>query len=166
MRLTWIAAAVIGFSSQAYAGLEQDLALCAAQGDKLDRLICYDKLAAGVAKPGRQAPRGVAVQAMPPASAAPVATAVTTTAEAEFGIHRKPVELDVDKLYLEITSVKKDLYGNLTLNFTNGQVWKQVETRHYKLKAGDTVFIEKGALGSFLLGSDDRNATIRVKRLK
>ncbi len=43
--------------------------------------------------------------------------------------------------------------------------WKQNDTRRFKLKAGETVYIEQGALGSVLLGTEARNSTIRVKRL-
>ena len=94
------------------------------------------------------------------------ATAGITDAEDEFGNLRKANANAVDKIYLKIASVTKDPYGALKINFTNGQVWKQTDARHYKLKVDQTVFIEKASLGSFILGSDGRNSSIRVKRLK
>ena len=48
MRISWITAAAILISTQATAGLEQDLQSCSAKTDKLDRLICYDRVAASV----------------------------------------------------------------------------------------------------------------------
>ncbi|MFT6978309.1 MAG: mannose-6-phosphate isomerase class I, partial [Shewanella psychromarinicola] len=76
------------------------------------------------------------------------------------------VEDEVDKVYFEVSAVKKAPYGELIITFTNGQVWKQSSPERYKVDKGQRIFIETGALNSFLLGTDDRNATTRVRRLK
>lgn len=185
MRISWITAAAILVSTQASAGLEQSLAECSAKADKLDRLICYDSLAASV----KSAPKASSAQ---PASSVAATTAVTATSvaavaetqvtpatpttlpaniEDEFGRasikkDKEEVEKEIDRIYLEIASVSKDAYGALKISFINGQQWKQTDSRRFKVKAGETVFIEKAALGSFILGTDGRNSTIRIKRLK
>ena len=100
------------------------------------------------------------------ATATVAAKPVSANVEDEFGNLRKAKADAIDKIYLEIASITKDPYGALKITFTNGQVWKQTDARHYKLKVDQTVFIEKASLGSFILGSDDRNSSIRVKRLK
>lgn len=76
MRLTLITAAIMLVSVQANASIEQQLTQCAATADKLDRLICYDKLAESLKG---MTPNTISTQAIP----ATVATvAVPTTAAA------------------------------------------------------------------------------------
>ncbi|WP_299798089.1 hypothetical protein [uncultured Shewanella sp.] len=177
MRLSWITAAAILISTQASAGVEQELLACAQKSDKLERLICFDALTETVkASQGSKAAAvtPVAVSAAPavantsPASTVPAPQAVvqSKSAEDEFGGNFKAEEQTIEKLYMEVASVKKDPYGALKLSFSNGQVWKQNDSRRFKLKVGETVYIEKAALGSYILGTDSRNATIRVKRIK
>ena len=83
-----------------------------------------------------------------------------------FGKIYKEEKAELDKIELTVKSVKKNPHGLLTITFDNGQVWKQNDTNRFKVKAGESVYIKKGALSSFLLGKDDTNATIRVKRLE
>ncbi|RBP79945.1 hypothetical protein DET47_106272 [Shewanella putrefaciens] len=173
MRLTLITAAFMLVSVQANASIEQQLTQCAATADKLDRLICYDKLAESVKADTistQTIPTTVATVAVPTTAAAIVATAPqapTAKIADDFGMEGKRVqENTVDKIYLEIQSIAEDAYGDIKVTFTNGQVWKQTDGRKYNVKQGETVYIEKAALGSFLMGTDDRNAKVRVKRLK
>lgn len=179
MRSLWLLA--LGLTSlSASASVEQGLAQCAAVQDKLDRLICYDKLAASVANQPvaatvtqPQAATPVAAVAAPvpvapaPVSAAPVApvSQAAPTVEESFGKVKK-TEAEPERIDLVISSVDTDAYNNLKISFTNGQVWKQTDGRKFKLKSGESVYIEKGALGAFYLGLESRNTTIRVKRLK
>lgn len=174
MRLTLMAAAIMLVSLQANASIEQQLTQCAATADKLDRLICYDKLAENV----KSVTPALASTQVAPATvatvAAPTAVAVAATAPQapaanivdDFGMEAKRVqENTVDKIYLEVQSMTEDPYGAIKVTFTNGQVWKQTDGRKFNLKQGEKVYIEKAALGSFLMGTDERNAKARVKRL-
>ncbi|MCS6235029.1 hypothetical protein G3495_07780 [Shewanella baltica] len=174
MRLTLMAAALMLVSVQANASIEQQLTQCAATADKLDRLICYDKLAESV----KGVTPSLASTQVAPATvatvAAPTAVAVAATAPQapaanivdDFGMEAKRVqENTVDKIYLEVQSITEDPYGAIKVTFTNGQVWKQTDGRKFNLKQGEKVYIEKAALGSFLMGTDERNAKARVKRL-
>lgn len=176
MRLTIMAVAIAMVSVQANASIEQQLTQCATTADKLERLICYDKLAESV-KDVTPAIVNTQAPTTPTTIVAPVserATTVATTSQApaaniadDFGMEAKRIqENTVDKIYLEVQSTTEDAYGALKVTFTNGQIWKQTEGRKYNLKQGETVYIEKAALGSFLMGTDNRNAKIRVKRLK
>ena len=180
MRLTLTAAAIMLFSAQANASIEQQLTQCAATADKLERLICYDNLAASIKGTTatidtQTAPVGVAAVVAAPtvavvasAPAVPAVPAVpAANIEDNFGMEAKRVqENTVDKIYLEVSSISEDPYGAIKMTFTNGQVWKQTEGRKFSLKQGEKVYIEKAALGSFLMGTDSRNALVRVKRLK
>lgn len=172
MRFTLLTGAVLLVSAQANAAIEQQLTQCAGITDKLERLVCYDNLAASIQATtvtnNNTAPIAVAPIVTPAAvaTAAPVATAATNV-EDNFGMEVKRVqENTTDKIYLDVESIAEDAYGALKITFTNGQVWKQTENRKFNLKVGEKVFIEKAALGSFLMGTESRNAKVRVKRLK
>lgn len=176
MRLTLLTGAVLLVSAQANAGIEQQLTQCAGITDKLERLVCYDNLAASIqvttVTNNTTAPIAVAPVVTPVAAPAAVATAApvaaaATNVEDNFGMEVKRVqENTTDKIYLDVGSIAEDAYGALKITFTNGQVWKQTENRKFNLKVGEKVFIEKAALGSFLMGTESRNAKVRVKRLK
>ncbi|MDT3282226.1 hypothetical protein [Shewanella scandinavica] len=174
MRLTLMAAAMMLVSVQANASIEQQLTQCAATADKLDRLICYDKLAENVKSvtpalaSTQAAPATVATVAAPTAVAAAATAPQAPAANIvdDFGMEAKRIqENTVDKIYLEVESITEDPYGAIKVTFTNGQVWKQTDGRKFNLKQGEKVYIEKAALGSFLMGTDERNAKARVKRL-
>jgi methionine-rich copper-binding protein CopC len=169
-----MAAAIMLVSVQANASIEQQLTQCAATADKLDRLICYDKLAENVKSVTPALASTQAAPATVATIAAPTAVAVAATAPQaqaanivdDFGMEAKRVqENTVDKIYLEVQSITEDPYGAIKVTFTNGQVWKQTDGRKFNLKQGEKVYIEKAALGSFLMGTDERNAKARVKRL-
>ncbi len=176
MRLTLLTGAVLLVSAQANAGIEQQLTQCAGITDKLERLVCYDNLAASIqvttVTNNTTAPIAVAPVVTPAAAPAALATAApvaaaATNVEDNFGMEVKRVqENTTDKIYLDVESIAEDAYGALKITFTNGQVWKQTENRKFNLKVGEKVFIEKAALGSFLMGTGSRNAKVRVKRLK
>ncbi|MEL4429994.1 hypothetical protein [Shewanella mangrovisoli] len=178
MRFTLLTGAVLLVSAQANAAIEQQLTQCAGITDKLERLVCYDNLAASIqvttVTNNFTAPIAVAPVVTPAAapavvaSAAPVAAAAAATnVEDNFGMEVKRVqENTTDKIYLNVESIAEDAYGALKITFTNGQIWKQTENRKFNLKVGEKVFIEKAALGSFLMGTESRNAKVRVKRLK
>ncbi|MFB2652507.1 hypothetical protein [Shewanella seohaensis] len=176
MRFTLLTGAVLLVSAQANAAIEQQLTQCAGITDKLERLVCYDNLAASIqvttVTNNTTAPIAVAPVVTPAAApvavatAAPVAAAATNV-EDNFGMEVKRVqENTTDKIYLDVESIAEDPYGALKITFTNGQVWKQTEGRKFNIKVGEKVFIEKAALGSFLMGTESRNAKVRVKRLK
>ncbi|WP_025821296.1 hypothetical protein [Shewanella marina] len=156
MRLSWFSASLILLSTSTHAASPiNSLQDCRQINDKLERLVCYDNLAdAQQVNPQAQA----TIVATPPA-------VVASKPENTFGVIPKPIE-KVDKIELTISKVNKNPYGALRLYFENGQVWKQTDTRSFRLKSGDKVYIERAALGSFLLGIDGRNTTIRVKRVE
>lgn len=200
MRLTWITASLILATTavQANTGLEQQLSLCAVKADKLDRLMCYDALAASLKSAdgvNKAAALASPVTASPTSSpSTPTATtntvppAVTTaqipaaiqaqstlvqsvqtqssSQKESFGLQKRVDEEVIEQLYYEVAGVDKDPYGALIVTLSNGHVWKQTANERYKVSKGQTIFIKKGALSSFLLGSDDRNSTTRVKRIK
>ncbi|WP_445946241.1 hypothetical protein [Shewanella sp.] len=170
MRLTWAAATLILLSAPAFASTEAQLANCAAISDKFDRLICYDNLAANVTSASSSVSASASM-AVAPAVAATQKNGTFGLKKAavkkeDFGLIKKADVEEIEKLYFTVAKLDKDAYGTLTITLDNGQVWKQSGSQRFKLKTGQKIFIERAALGSFLLGTDDRNSTTRVKRLK
>jgi hypothetical protein len=171
MRLSLIAVGIILISANAYANtnLGQQLSICAAKTDKTVRLTCYDDLAVNVetSTPSTAVvatTKVTATEVLRPTPAPIIHTKIESVNT--FGLSKKALEKQVDKIYSEVLTVKKDPYGKLTITLSNGQVWKQNSPERYHVKKGQRIFIATGALNSFLLGSDDRNSTTRVRRLK
>lgn len=172
--------ALLSLSLSAHASVEKAISQCAKIEKSNERLVCYDQIATKMANhKATQSPAVVHKKStVTPAKQAEASAVVANTATTktnivpvaeqveDFGIQYKAPENEVERIYLEISKVKKNARGMLTFHFSNGQVWKQAEPSRYKAKKGNKVYIEKAALGSFILGSDDRNAKIRVKRLK
>ena len=146
---------------------------CSAIDDASQRLACYD------AAFGR--PAGATTVAITPTPAlAPAATATATAAadpvaqqRAEFGLSdaaKKARDPQQSAQAESITDTLAELgqrpTGELVFNLQNGQVWLQIEAdTRTRVKAGDTVTIRKGALGSFLLVGPDR-VSVRVRRVR
>ncbi|MCL1094196.1 hypothetical protein [Shewanella kaireitica] len=168
-QLLLITTASILLSTFAHASVESQLSKCATVQDKLDRLICYDNIANSLPAQSSNNPAPTTETVAVASSTAIVTTTANTQKSAveEFGnLEKSKEEQTVDTIYLTVSKIKKDAYGALKIEFKNGQVWKQTDSRRFKLKPEQQIFIKKAALGSFTLGMEDRNTTIRVKRLK
>lgn len=169
--LRWITLSSLLLSLHAVAGIEQQLAQCAVKTDKLERLMCYDALAAtAMNRNAQQVTTDLSAATPPIVAAAPLVASSTTesaqakeSAQENFGKIVKQEQIDA--MWLTVTQVDKDPYGALRLSFENGQQWKQIDSRRFRISSGDKVQIERAALGSFLLGKEGSNTTIRVKRI-
>ncbi|KVX00174.1 hypothetical protein [Shewanella frigidimarina] len=170
MRLSVIAVGIILMSANAYANtnIGQQLSICAAETDKSVRLTCYDALAVIAIPKAKMMETTTADVVKIEASSTTVAPVIDSHVEGinMFGLIKKSQNKQIDKIYLEVFAVKKGPYGELIITLINGQVWKQISPEHYRVAKGQRIFITAGALNSFLLGSDDRNSTTRVRRLK
>ncbi|MGI2106639.1 hypothetical protein ACRN9A_15940 [Shewanella frigidimarina] len=171
MRLSLIAVGIILMSANAHANtnLGQQLSICAAKTDKTVRLTCYDELAANVEISTHSTATATSTKITATEELRPTPAPVTHTkidGVNAFGLSKKALGKQVEKIYSEVLTVKKGPYGKLTITLSNGQVWKQNSPDRYQVKKGQRIFIATGALNSFLLGSDDRNSTTRVRRLK
>ena len=83
-----------------------------------------------------------------------------------FGSTKKEIDVSVDSLTVSIVRIQKDTYDHLLFQTSDGQVWKQQNTRKFNLKAPFEAKIEPGSLGSFFLVTEDDNHQIRVKRVR
>ncbi|MGQ4277171.1 hypothetical protein ACQ5ES_09010 [Pseudidiomarina sp. E22-M8] len=133
---------------------QQQLRNCASIDNALQRLVCFDKLAAGEASPAAQ----------------DTATAEQSrsTVEDEFGReHLKGATSSrSDKIYVKIADAQRDFYGKWEIALTNGQRWKQTDSRTVPLPEDAEYYIERGILNSFFLGREGENRRIRVRRVE
>jgi hypothetical protein len=166
-------------SAQTTFAADRDTALeCVTISSADDRLACFD--AAYAVQPQIQPPATSETPAVTPAAVvtdtpvvAPAAAAVAVSApqagvktatEEEFGLPQSQQET----LKSTITGVDKDPVGRLTFHLENGQAWKQVETKRFRLKEEDrpVAVIKHGSLGSFKLSVEGGSVSTRVKRIK
>ncbi len=120
---------------------------CRQLSDDGKRLACYDDYARMLEK--KNAPPTVEEQ------------------KAAFGLPAVSPADELKGIQAGISRIDKSSRGQRTLTLDNGQVWRQVgSSSQPRLKTGDKVIIERGALGSFVLKPADSNRSMRVKRLR
>jgi len=142
--ITTVPVLLLLFSTlQAVAGWQA----CRNIGNDSERLGCYDAYARSLDK-----------------------KSLPSTAEeqqAAFGLPTKSPAENLQGISNRISKVETAGRGVRVLTLENGQVWRQVgSSSQPRLKPGDTVTIEKGALGSFILKKQGSNRSLRVKRIK
>lgn len=125
---------------------------CASQTDKLDRLVCFDSL-------GKPARASITAKPAAPQAAAP------TTPDERFGLNNKRPE-EPEAIKASVSTLKSDPYGKFIITLDNGQVWKQIDSKRFRLKKDKPVTIEKASLGSFMLTQEGSSKSARVKRVQ
>lgn len=139
------------------------LLACANESDDAQRLRCFDAVVVALRKaPAPVVPAAAAAVAPPPAAPAP-------TAEQKFGA-RGDIKPDKHEALTELTGTVTALgtkpRGELIVTLDNGQVWAEITTSSkIKLKTGDTVKIERGALGSYSLVAPNGRSS-KVSRIR
>lgn len=143
------------------------LLACANEADAARRLRCFDAAVAGLhrapAAPAASVAASAAKASAPPA-APPPAVASQASPEEKFGA-RGDLKPEQHKELSEITAKVTELgtrpYGELVLTLDNGQVWvERTPNSKIKVKVGDQVKIESGALGSFTLIANGRSSKV------
>ena len=132
--------------------LAMRIAACAREQDDARRLACFDRAAV----PKVEAPKADASHA--------------------FGVHGSELARNRDdsatrpepppkRISATVTAIDKRARGELVVTLDNGQVWAQKEAgAYFPLKAGDSVAILAGTLGSFRLIAGNRaTAVTRVQ---
>lgn len=167
------AASLISVAHPAAAQVPDDVVInimreCAKIGDPTARLACYDN---NIRQAGG-APRASAPSSAPRGGPAPVAPAPTQT----FGLENAPaprapapsVPAQVDEIQARVASVTPRQPGIYLLTMDDGAQWLFAEgvSSQFRLpRQGDTVEIERGSLGSFLMRID-RQKAVPVRRLR
>jgi hypothetical protein len=173
-RLTSIAALALAAGAASPA---EDVAAavrdCRGETDATARLACYDR-AAGRAQPSAApAVKAAAPAATAPAAAAPAAAA---TAEDNFG-REQQIQAEeqqrqqqearaLGELQATVTHIETRMDGLMTMTLDNGQVWRQNSPdSKFRVKEGDRVKIQPGAMKSFILSGPTKKST-RVSRVQ
>ena len=158
---------------------------CGRQQNSLKRLVCYDGIVQSLDRysgqdelmhvPAPLPARGPG-QALPQTSQTLPQTSQRTSngspvvaappAGGTFGLENSRVVHAEDKIYAEIVDIKKNARKRYILTLSNGHVWNQADNESLRLKVGQTIYVERGALGAFYLSKDSVNRRIRVKRSK
>lgn len=172
MRTFWfVAVAAIALTPPAFAQTSAptpqaitDVYACAQIQDDAQRLQCYD----GAVGRLRQAESQGQVVAVDRSQAAEIE-------RDSFGFHLPSLsrllpnleggDREIDNVQMTVASVSANPLGYHTFVMQNGQVWVQVEPDSARnVRAGDTVTIQRAALGSFRLISSRGGAGHRVRR--
>ncbi|HET8817268.1 MAG TPA: hypothetical protein VFM61_07475 [Pseudidiomarina sp.] len=141
-------AACFSVAAQAQSVSSEQLAVCAQIENPLQRLVCFDKLAAGERVDATEQ------------------ETVSSNSEEKFGReHKKASNVVDDVMYVSIAEKSKDPYGRWIIVLTNGQKWKQMDSDTYQLPSDAEYYIERGVLNSFYLGRTEINKRIRVQRV-
>ena len=143
-RLAFLSLILLAASVPVFANDDAPETTCGEIKDDKARLACYDK---SLATKNEQV------------------TGHKDKAPQEFGLERQK-EYEQDKISAHVKSIKKNPYGLAKITLDNGQVWKQLDGGNIRLKTGDEVTINRGALGSFNLRKAGYNRLFKVKRIK
>ena len=154
---------------------------CGQVQNSLKRLVCYDKIVNEINRYGDldqlmniPAPlttdkKHVAAVKKPSSqTAASSSPEQSAPGDADFGMEQKRLQQQntKDKIYATVTSIEKDARKKRLFTLSNGHVWHETEGVSLQIKVGQSIYVERGALGSFHLSRDDVNRRIRVKRVK
>jgi len=132
------------------------LVACARETDDARRLRCFDAVVADLRRAPAAPAAAVAATPSTPQPASPAPTpASSVSREEKFGARG---DLDPDRreglkeITGKVTEVGARPRGEIVVTLDNGQVWaERAASSKIKVKVGDTVKIESGALGSFVL---------------
>jgi biotin carboxyl carrier protein len=132
------------------------LVACAKETDDARRLRCFDAVVADLRRAPPVPAAAVAAKPSAPQPAAPPPTpAPSVSREEKFGargdLDRERRE-ELKEISAKVTEVGARPHGEIVVTLDNGQVWaERSASSKIKVKVGDTVRIESGALGSFVL---------------
>lgn len=153
------------------AKLRAALQQCLQQQNTTERLHCYDQLATSYTPAAAARQWGTEQQAErqpAPASERRIERQPEPVAAAEAGFGKaaeRPAE-QLDRIYATVTRVDKDARQHLIVHFDNGQVWRQSSAEYYPIEVGQTHYIRRAMLGSFVLSNDNSNRSTRVRRIE
>ena len=154
-----------GFAPAKAESTNDALLACAKETDEARRLRCFDAVVAGLRRAPPAMETAVAATASPPPAAAPKVAAVPPlSAEEKFGARgdlNPEKHEQLSEITGKVTEVGAKAHGELVVTLDNGQVWaEKISGSKLKVKVGDTVKIESGALGSFVLIANGRSSKV------
>lgn len=153
--------------NMAQTGLQE----CAAISDDDARLACYDRHLEAASPASREKlpvfrlpGTGDSETARPPAEDAEDSAGETARSD-NFGLEDKGQADDGTRTF-QVKAARHNQFTGWTIEFENGQIWRQVGTENYTIREGERYTIQRAMFNSFLLGSDRNNRKIRVTRIE
>jgi FtsZ-interacting cell division protein YlmF len=138
---------------------------CSKNNDDLQRLTCFDEVV--TKEKNSQTKQHIEQHQAPLQVATTKQVDHTNQRQSEFGQEDKQrAKNSIKQIQATIISIKKAPHGELIITLDNGQVWRQTDSIRIKLRKGDSVNIERRAMGSFFIGTANANKTMRAKRVK
>ncbi|WP_088331272.1 hypothetical protein [Lacimicrobium sp. SS2-24] len=140
---------------------------CSQEENSLKRLVCYDRLSKDLRQfensplpQSAQVPRA-------PATAGRSTEQPASAAEQmeEFGLPKRNEVISEDKILVTVSEKRRNARGKWIVELTNGHIWEQTDSQDYYFPDGQ-IYIEKGFLGAFFLGSEESKRRMRVKRIQ
>lgn len=138
--------------------LNDDLASCRTIAAAEQRLACYDNIANQQDTPQSSATRD---------NTATSGSVFSNPFKEIFGFEEKEIAKQIpDRIDVEVSAISQG-YGKLQITLSNGQVWRQLDNKHFAYSEDNgQAYIQRGALGSFLFSQEGTKKRIRVKRIK
>jgi biotin carboxyl carrier protein len=142
--------------AQAAQSTSDALVTCARETDDARRLRCFDAVVADLrGAPAAPAAAVAATPSAPQPAAPPLTPAPSVSREEKFGARGgldPERREELKEITGKVTEVGARPHGEVVVTLDNGQVWaERSASSKIKVKVGDTVRIQSGALGSFLL---------------
>lgn len=163
---------------------EAGIFACPAIEDEDDRLACFDREIAILAKQAKAGEASVAAdETAPPTAAEPAldAAGAAMLAKENFGaedldktVSERRAEREergeLSELKAAVIESGENPYGKVFLVLDNGQVWRQLDSDDTMLRiprgVDATVTIKRSLFGGYLLTVDQLGRTMRAKRIK
>lgn len=141
---------------------------CRGIADSSARLACYDSAVDQESRlqtttTPKDPANTVAPAAAPPTGEELFGKSSSGVAESISGAAKVKIP---DSLTATISGLAQARDGRVSMTLDNGQLWRQVDTTHLKLRVGDKVTIRAAMMGSFLLTRDGSKVSIRVSRAR
>jgi hypothetical protein len=170
LRLLGIGLAVWSIPVLVFAGnpIEEAVVRCSTLVDSGRRLECFDDLAASLrASADAVEPHLTEEVAI---AAADRQTEPLASNHEQFGKEMLPESSasrgqEIRGIKAEIVGLSRAPRGEFVFELSNGQTWVQISPRRYDYRIGMSVAIERSALGSYTLTTDQGGAT-RVRRVR
>lgn len=177
----------LGLSSLLMAGgshaetISDALKSCGQVQNSLKRLVCYDKIVNEMNRYGdldqlmsipaplaASKPQGTSMENSAPTVATKSNQTQSASSDDDFGMEQRRLkdQNTEDKIYATVVNIQKDARKKRVFTLSNDHVWRETEGVSLQIKEGQTIYVERGALGSFHLSKDGVNRRIRVKRVK
>ncbi|WP_340680991.1 hypothetical protein [Paraglaciecola sp.] len=152
------------FENAAVAGnLSSSMLTCNKKTNDVERLRCYDDLNLTLKTDTieKHIADDTLQQTLQPLPVKPISTIES------FGLPDKlKAKEEIENIVAHVTSVDHNLRKKLVVSLDIGQIWEQTDGTNMRLREGDSISLERGALGSFFLGVEGKNKRMRVKRIK